>query len=168
MAVCSLALVLFYAFFYRPQAKRLATIQKELMTVINSVKEKEGKASLLPSARKKISELEEEFVVLQEKVPEEGNLTRVIHSLAKEAERLGITIVAIAPSGKSETRAKVKRFPIEIDVESSYWLLTSYLKSIENLPALFTIDDLVIEKRETLLPNLKVRLLVSSYALAKE
>ena len=167
MAVCSLALVLFYAVFYRPQAKRLATIQKELKTITNQLKEREGEASILPSVKEKVSELEEEFVSLQERVPEEENLPRVIQNLAKEAERLGITIVAIAPSGKSEIKSKVKRFPIEIDLESSYWLLAQYLKAIEDLPTTFTIDDLVIERREGLLPNLKVRLLVSSYSLAK-
>ena len=167
MVACGLALMLFYGFFYRPQSKRLGKLQEELKSITSGLKEKEAKALILPSVKEKVLELEDEFISLQERVPEEENLPRVIQTLAKEAEKLGITIVAIAPAGKSEVKSKVKRFPIEIDVESPYWLLASYLKAIEDLPALFTVDDLVIEKREGILPNLKVRLLVSSYSLAK-
>jgi len=169
MVVCSGLLIAFYAFFYQPQSKRLGKLQNELKTITNSLKESEAKTSMVSSVKKRGKELEKEFISLQEKVPEEENLPEVIQSLVNESKRLGITIVAIEPVGKSEKiGSKLRRFPVEIDIESPYQLLTSYLKSIEELPITFTIDDLVIEKKENLLPSLKIHLLMSSYALAKE
>ncbi|MFH1902892.1 MAG: type 4a pilus biogenesis protein PilO [Candidatus Omnitrophota bacterium] len=166
MFFCTLVLIFFYAFFYRPQAKRMERFQGELKDVTGNLKEAEGKSALLPSARKRISQLEEEFVFLQKKVPEEEDLPSAVQSLVKEAKRLGIIIVALAPSEKKEGKSELTSFSLKVELESSYQTLARYLKAIEELPRLFTVEDLMVEKSEEG-SNLRVQIMVNSYNLAK-
>ena len=166
MFLCTLALIFFYAFFYRPQAKRMERFQEELKKITGNLKEAEGKSALLPSVRKRISQLEEEFVFLQKKVPEEEDLPAAVQSLAKEAKRLGIIIVALAPSEKKEEKSELTSFSLKMELESSYQTLARYLEAIEELPLLVTVEDLVVEKPEEG-SNLRVQVLVNSYSLAK-
>ena len=60
-----------------------------------------------------------------------------------------------------------KRF-VRIDARCSYQVLGKFLDELHNLPVIVSISDLVLEGKKTILPQLKVELILTTYLTRKE
>jgi len=121
---------------------RYENFQKSLLS-----KEKLIKA--IPNPRKEIEEIREKIKDLEKKSIFQDKLPRIIQQLTKETRKLNIEIISIKPIEKSPFEEEnlplgVKKVYLEITLKTSYINLGHYLKAIEKLPIIFTIESLVV------------------------
>ena len=146
-------LVVFHLFVGRPifrlvdgEKSRYEDFQKSLLT-------KEELIKAIPNPNKEIREIKDKIKELEKKSISQEKLPKIIQQLTKESSRLNIEIISIRPVEeppfKEENLPKgVKKVYLEITLKTSYINLGNYLKAIEKLPIIFTIESLVVKRFE--------------------
>ncbi|OQX80845.1 MAG: hypothetical protein B6D56_04000 [Candidatus Omnitrophica bacterium 4484_70.1] len=153
-------------------------IKKDLQKTQEELAKKEKMIRKVPHPRKKIEEIREKMEDLRKKSVSHRELPRIIQQLTKKSSELGIEIISIKPI--EEVSFEEKKLPtgvskayIEVVFKASYKETGAYLKALEELPIIFTIEKLSIEKpsSEEILKEeenkLIVTLLISSYTIWK-
>jgi len=153
-------------------------IKKDLQKIQEELAKKEKMIRKVPHPRKKIEEIREKMEDLRKKSVSHRELPRIIQQLTKKSSELGIEIISIKPV--EEVSFEEKKLPtgvskayIEVVFKASYKETGAYLKALEELPIIFTIEKLSIEKpsSEEILKEeenkLIVTLLISSYTIWK-
>ncbi len=103
----------------------------------------------LPEIEEERKRLELKYQQLRKNLPDKGNIPDIIKHLTEELGKLDIKLTSLIPEIKEASRKeRVRETTIDIIMKSSYVTLGNYLGAIENLPLLFKVRDVVIEKAE--------------------
>ena len=163
-AVSAVVFVSFYMFFYQPKKKELLRQQEEIKTVSLEI---ERIARAIPGLRK----LEEEVSLAQKraflvrKIPSgEKSVQEFLRQLAAKASRLDLDVISLKSGEESESpneKSPYKKLAVVMNVQCPYRHLGSYLKGINDLPGLVTVNELEIVRDNRNLPKVKVKLALS-------
>lgn len=166
--VLGIFLCVMVVFFYTvilPQNETLNTLKRQYATDLEKLNLAKTEYLALPRIQEEIEQLKLEYELLGEKLPEKANIPEIIKQLIEELGKLDIKLTSLIPEIKEASKKeKVRETTIDIIIKASYVTLGNYLEAIENLPLLFKVRDVAIEKAEK--GNLlTVRLVLATYNL---
>lgn len=139
-----------------------------------------------PNPKKSMEEIQQAAEQLKAKAVSENELPKIIQQLTKKTSELGIDIISIKPTKninfKDESLPQgVSKAYIEVVLKSSYYTIGDYLKVLRELPIIFTVESLSLEKAKDMLDETEgnkkkkeydggkviANLLISSYTIWK-
>lgn len=126
--------------------------------------------------------IEKEIAKLDKKMPPEEEEIAILKQLTSIARSSGINKVYFKKLKKEQSRGRKiiqKRFrsrrgsgtsdveilPMEMEIHSSYRRLAQLLKKINQLSRLVTVENVLIQMEEKILPKLKITININSYYL---
>ena len=146
-------LIVFHLSVGRPIFKLVDKEKSRCEDFQKSLLAKEELIKAIPNPNKEIREIKGKIKELEKKSISQEKLPKIIQQLTKESSRLNIEIVSIRPVKESPFKEEnlpkgVKKVYLEITLKTSYINLGNYLKAIEKLPIIFTIESLVVKRFE--------------------
>ena len=165
LAIFLCVMVVFFYAVILPQNENLNSLKRQYATGLDKLNLAETQSLALPGIEQETKQLELEYELLRKKLPEKANIPEIIKQLTEELGKLDIKLTSLIPEIKEASKKeKVRETTIDITIKSSYVTLGNYLGAIENLPLLFKVRDIAIEKAE--MGNLlTVRLVLATYNL---
>lgn len=108
-----------------------------------------------PNPDKKFEEIKNKMKGLEKKATSGDALPAIIGDLTKISSELKVEIISIKPVKKVSFKEEklprgVSKNYVEVILKTEYKTLAEYFRMIEELPAIFTIESILIEKSETL------------------
>jgi Tfp pilus assembly protein PilO len=165
LAVLALCIWAFDHFYYTPQKKKISGLREEIKSAALRLKESQIFGREVEGVESGVSRLEKEFQMLTERTMKGEEFRVFLRHLARDSDRLQIKIVSMdlqeekitPPEGEKLTFPfQYKRVTAMMVLRSNYSALEAYVKEIEELPFLVTVDYLQIERNQETLPFLKV------------
>jgi len=166
LIMIAIAFWAFDRFYYTAQSRQISKLKEE-------VKAADLKLDQSPLITKGVKTVEAEVVQLERKLKELSERTlrgeefrAFLRHLAKESDSLQMKIISLTPEeeklplpeGKKGVPVQYKRITIQMILHATYPKLVTYLKDIQGLPFLVHVESLQIEKKEEVLPFLRVTL----------
>ena len=165
-------------FVFKPLNKEIK-LANEMQTKEDEMLELREK---FPNPKKKIKEIQEKMAELDRKSTTDEDLPEIIKHLTEKSSELKIEIISIKPSKDVsftdiDLPRGVSKSYIEMILKAQYKVLGEYLQALVDLPIIFTIEELTIEKpkgieddallaeRESSENKIIAKLLISSYTM---
>lgn len=165
-AISVVGFIFFYMFVYQPKEKQVLGLQGEIKTVVLEI---ERIAGAIPGLRK----LEEEVTREQKRVlgvrktmSGKQQVKELLRQLAGEASRLDMDVISLRSREELELPHKKSRYEglnIVMNIQCPYRHLCSYLKRLEELPGLITVDEIEIIRDNRIFPKVKAKLTLSAF-----
>ncbi len=154
--VTVLILSILFKFVYQREIRKIVTLKSQFTETSQELKY----ANIL--LQQKISKNTERE--LEERFARENEVNDILSFLTESAQASGIILGSIK---QRETARKefYEDIPIEIELSAEYGEILNYLDKIAAFPKLLQIDNLEIIRDETILPRLRVKLMVRTYVL---
>lgn len=163
-AVSAVVFMSFYMFFYQPKKKGVLRLQEEIKTVNLEI---ERIVRAIPGLRKLEEEVarEQKSASLVKRIPSnEKPVQELLRQLATEAFRLDMDVISLKSGEGSKSphgESPYKRLAVVMNIQCPYRHLGSYLKRINDLPGLVTVNELEIVRDNLTFPKVKVKLTLS-------
>lgn len=163
--IIAIAIWAFDRFYYTPQKKKITYLKAAIKTADLKMQEALIFTQGVETVEADVSRLEKELQEVTERTLKGEEFRTFLKNLGIESDRLQMKIVSLMlqeeklspPEGEQVTSAfKYKRVMVKMLLNSTYNSLGAYLKRIEELPFLVSVDNLQIERNEEILPSLKV------------
>lgn len=157
----------FDRFYYTPQKKKILELKEEIKAADLKLQEVLMFTQGVETTEAEVSRLEKELQEVTEKTLKGEEFRIFLKNLGIESDRLQMKIVSLTiqeeklspPEGEQATSAfKYKRVMVKMVLNSTYNSLGAYVKRLEELPFLVSVDNLQIERNEEVLPLLKVNM----------
>lgn len=168
-ALVLVALTIVFFFVWRHNAAELgrldgkiASKEAELARIEAESSNVKGLERAIEEAVKNLRLLEERHRAMNERLPSDGHISRLLSDLADSGH--GVRIVSIKPLAP-EDKGEVARLPFQISMESRFAQFGAYVERIENLPRLMVIDNITIEPKDDGSNTLHTNLFLSAYVL---
>lgn len=156
--VTVLILCMFFRLVYQREIRKIGTLRKQL---VKTSQELRRTHMLIQQKISKNTEIE-----LEEKFAAENEVNDILSFLTESAQESGIILGSIS---QRETARKKFYFYgnilIKIELYAEYEKILNYLGKIAASPKLLQMDNLEIIRDETILPRLRVKLMVRTYVL---
>ena len=153
-----LILGMLFKFAYQPQIRKIVALKGELVKISQQLRESRI-LSQQKTSKNSMTELRQKFAT-------ENEINGILSFLAKSAEEAAVTLNSI-----SQREAVKKKFymeiPVEIELIAGYRGILDCLGKIGKFPKLLRVANIEIMRDETILPKLRVKLLVKIYVLSK-
>lgn len=165
--ITAIAIWAFDRFYYTPQKKKIMELREEIKAADLKLQEALMFTQGVETAEAEVSRLEKGLQEVTERTLKGEEFRTFLKNLGIESDRLQMKIVSLTlqeeklspPERERVTSAfQYKRVMIKILLRSTYNSLWAYLKRIEELPFLVSVDNLQIERSEEVLPLLKVNM----------
>jgi Tfp pilus assembly protein PilN len=179
LLICFVAIALaiwaFDTFYYTPQSKKIAQLKEEVKAADLKLKESAIFMRSVETVETEVSRLEKELQGLSERTLKGKEFRAFLRHLAADSDRLQMKMISLIPSEeklptpegkKAASPLQYKRVRINLTLHSSFAALDAYLKEIEDLPFLVTVDTLQMERSEEISPYLKVTLGLSVHIIS--
>ena len=152
-AVEIVILMLLVIFLGGPLSKYSKSLKKEFDVKQKELKRDRELMRKVPNPQKEINKIREGMNELHKRAVSRKELPRIIQQLVKKSSELNIEIVSIKPiENVKETNTKlpqgVSKAYIKMIIKCPYQTLGDYLKALNSLPIIFTIEGIFIEKIE--------------------
>ena len=170
--VIAIAIWAFDFFYYTPQTRKIQGLKAEAKTADLKLKESLLVTVGVETLEAEVRRLEGELNRLSERTLKGEEIRTFLRHLARESDSLQIKVISLnpqeeklpLPEGKKEVSgSQYRRINIQMVLHSTYTKLGTYLKGIEELPFLISVDSLHVEKNEEVQPLLKVTMGLSMY-----
>jgi len=143
-----LAILGVFFLLYIPSSRTLARLRKEYKNINAEAALAQENIRQIPNPEKDIQALKARLEEAEHKFIHRDQLPRVIEQLFQKTSELGIEVISINPKEEPQINAQEKIF-IEVKMRCNFFGLGNYLESLENLPILFTVENLTIRKDES-------------------
>ncbi len=130
-------------------------LKEELNNKQRELEEDRRLVQLIPNPQKEIDKIRKGMDELQNRAVTKKELPKIIQQLINKSSELDIEIVSIKPRDDIEIEEEklpqgVSKAYIEMIIKCPYQTLGEYLKELNELPIIFTIESMYIEKIEEL------------------
>jgi Tfp pilus assembly protein PilO len=175
LAIIAIAVGAFDRFYYSPQKKIILNLKEQIKAADLKLKEYGQFTQGMETVEADVSRLEKELQGLSERMLRGEEFRALLRHLARDSDRLQMKIISLTPQeektslpeGDKETSApRYNRVAIQIVLQATYPSLGTFLKGIEDLPFLVTVDNFQIERNEETLPFLKATLGLSVHVIS--
>ena len=160
-AVFAVVFMSFYMFFYQPKKKELLRLEEEIKAVDLEIEKIARAISGLRRLEEEVAG-EQKSVSLVKRIPcGEKPVQELLRQLSEQASRLDMDVISLKSGEGSESpheESPYKSLTVVMNIQCSYRHLSSYLKRINDLPALVTVDELEIIRDNQIFPKVKAKL----------
>jgi hypothetical protein len=145
----------FDQFYYTPQQKRIMTLKEEIKAADLKLEDSVLYTQGMETVEAEVARLEKELQRLSDKMLRGEEFRAFLKHLGTESNRLQMKMISMTtkeekpsfPEGKKSTVPfQYRRVAIHMVLHSQFNGLRSYLKEIEDLPFLVTVDHLQVER----------------------
>ena len=171
----AIAIWAFDRFYYTPQKANISRLRAQVQMADRKLRESVIFATSVERLEAEVSRLEGEFQGLRERTLEGEEFRTFLKHLARQSDRLQMKIVSLVPQEAKIAASKEKReaatfhykkVSVHMVLHSTYGGLGTYLKRVEELPFLITVDRLQIEREEEIFPLLKATVGLGIYIIS--
>jgi len=148
-----LILVAIVFFVGRPLVRYSKQLKQELENKQKELEKDRQLIQAVPNPQREIEKIRKGMDELQSRAATKKELPKIIQQLINKSSELGIEIVSIKP--REDIEAEKEKLPqgvskayIEMIIKCPYRILGEYLKQLNELPIIFTIEGMYIEKIE--------------------
>jgi len=169
----SLVLSGLYMLMGRRLLKHSSELRNRLVEQSAEIEETKDLIKAIPNPDKEIATVEDKIRELRDRAVTKEQVPRIIQQLTRKSSELSINIISIRPLAADEDSTEklvqaVNKVYIEVVMSCPYPIMGDYLKALTELPILFTVENIVIEKKEDVVapkkaPEVLVNLLLSTY-----
>jgi len=136
-----------------PLSKYSKSLKKEFNNKQKRLERDRELIRKIPNPQKEIDKIRKGMNELHKRAVSKRELPRIIQQLVKKSSELNIEIVSIKPiENIKETNTKlpqgVSKAYVEMVIKCPYQTLGTYLKDLNSLPIIFTIEGIFIKKIE--------------------
>jgi len=173
-ALIAIAIWAFDRFYYTPQKEKIAALKEGVKAGDLKLKESALFTKGVETVEAEVSRLEKELQRLNERMLRGEEFRSFLRHLGKDSDRLQMKMISLTsqeekislPEGKKGTSPfQYKKVTIHMVLHSSFNALKTYLKGIEELHFLVTVDNLQVEKIGETIPLFKVTMGLSVYVV---
>lgn len=163
--VLAIVIWAFDYFYYTPQKKKISSLKEEIKYADLRLKESPIVDQGVENVGSEVSRLEKEIQMLTERKQRGKEFREFLKHLAVESNRLQMKIVSmdmkeekLSPPEKEKTNIpqQYSKVTVLMVLYSTYNAIDAYVKSIEGLPFIVSVDRLQVEKNDSNTPLLKV------------
>lgn len=161
----ALAIWIFDHFYYTPQKKKIHQLKEEIKSFDLRLKESPFFAQSINGIESEVADLEEKLKIIIDRTLKDKESRAFLKYLARDSSRLQMKLVSLdikeeklsQPAEEKTTSIfDYKRISALMVFNTTYSALKTYLKDIEELPFLVTVDNIQIEKNNEAPLPLKV------------
>lgn len=161
----AVAIFVFDRLYYTPQDHKIKRLKEEVKAADIKLKESLLFVKGVEAVEAEVARLESELKRLNEQTLKGEEFRAFLRHLAKESSSLQMKIISLVPQeeklslpgeNKVTYAFQYKKVTVQMVLHSTYTALGAYLKGVEELPFLVAVDYLQIERKEEILPFLKV------------
>ncbi|MBI5969275.1 MAG: hypothetical protein HY882_15625 [Deltaproteobacteria bacterium] len=170
----AIAIWAFDRFYYVPQKRKIMELEEQVRAADLKLNELFMYTKGVESAEAEVSRLEKELQGFKKRTLGGEEFRAFLRHLAKDSDRLQMKIVSLSPQeekssppeGKKVNSAvQYKRVTVQMVLSSTFSALGAYLRGIEELPFLVTLESLQVERNEKILPFLIVTMGLSVHII---
>ncbi len=174
LAVVAMVFWAFATFYYTPQSRKIRALREELKTAHLRMAESLQLTRGVETLEAEVLRQEEALKRLGERTLRGEEFRAFLRHLARESNSPQMKVVSLAPQEetflspegkKASSTSPYKKVAVQMVLHSTFPKLGAYLKGIENLPFLISVDNIQIEKNEEIQPLLKVSIGLSMYVI---
>jgi ATP-dependent Lon protease len=174
-ALIAVAIWAFDHFYYAPQSRRLSTLREEVNAADLKLKEFTLFTKGVEAAEAEVSRLEDELKKLNERMLRGEEFRTFLRHLGRDSDRLQMKMISLTSQEeklslpeekKAAPPAQYKKVTIQMVLHSTFSGLRTYLKGIEELPFLVTVDHVRVERMDERIPLLRVTMGLSVYVIS--
>ncbi len=172
--ILAVAIWAFDQFYYTPQKRKITTLMEEVRSADLKLKESALFAQGVETVEAEVTRLEKELERLSGKMLRGEEFRAFLKHLGSESDRLQMKMISMTtqeerPSSPEEKKSpsafQYRRVAIQMVLHSRFNALTTYLKEIEELPFLVTVDHLQVERMGERTSLLKVTMGLSVFVV---
>ena len=158
----AIAIWVFDHVYYTPQKKAILKLKEEVKASDLKLKESFIFVKSVETIEAEVLRMEKEFrAFLRHLAADSDRLRMNMISLTPQEEKIAL------PEGKKTTSPfQYRRVMVNLILHSTFTSVEAYLKGIEGLPFLVTVDHLQVERNEEMWPYLKVTLGLSVHIIS--
>jgi len=123
------------------------TQRSEIARIRAEIQAGEAMKAALARAQADLERIEEGLRALNERLPSDKQISRILSSISINGSGGGVRIVSIKPMQPEEMEGLI-RIPLQINAEGGFAATGDYIERIENLPRIITVDNFMIESKD--------------------
>lgn len=163
----ALAIWAFDHFYYTPQKKKMKLLKEEIRNAETRLQGSPFFAQSVNTIESEVTSLDKKLKVIIERILKDEESRAFLRYLARDSARLQMKLISLDiqeeklshnAEEKLTSPFHYKKITTLIVLNTTYSALKAYLKGIEELPFLVTVDHLQIEKNENISLPLKATL----------
>ena len=167
-----IAIWAFDRFYYAPQNQKILKFKEEIKAADQNKEQFLSLAKGVGTVEAEVARMEKELRELSGRTLKGEEFRAFLKHLARESDSLQMKVVSLTPQEEelsppkgreAPTTFRYKKVILRMGLHSTYTKLGIYLKEIEKLPFLVSVDGLQIERSDEVLPFLKVTMGLSMY-----
>jgi Tfp pilus assembly protein PilO len=164
-------------FYYAPQKKKIMNLNGEIQAATYKLKEADVFSKGVQTLEADVARLEKELQGFHQEILRGEEFRTFLKQLARDSVRLRMKMISLAPQEEKTSRSEGKQPPssphyrqvnVNLILHATYSALGDYLRGMEQLPFLVTLDYLKIERKEEIQPFLLVTLELGVRVLSLE
>jgi Tfp pilus assembly protein PilO len=148
----SLIFIALYFILGRNLLGRSESLKDKLTLQTKEINETKDLVKAIPNPEKEIASVEDKIKELRDKAVTKEQVPRIIQQLTRKSSDLNINIISIKPLTQAEDTSglaqAVNKVYIEVEMSCPYSAMGDYLKALTELPILFTVESINIQKKE--------------------
>ncbi len=147
LAVVVLISVIYWYFFWSPNAEELKSAQGRLGQDEIKIREYEAIATELPKFEREYKRLDKEFQLVTRKLPNDKEIPALIDGVYSEIAASNLESIIFAPKPQV-TKEIYAEIPIEMEVIGTYFNLADFFDRISRLPRIVNVRDLQLTRND--------------------
>ncbi len=176
LAILAVAIWAFDHFYYMPQKTKILQLKTEIAALDAKINQALAFRQGVETMQHEITRLEKETQVYRERLLRGNELRSFLKQLAQDSNQMAIKIVSLSPQetklpGEVEQKGKAgeyKKVAVQMVMWATYHSLESFLKNLERLPFLISLDYLKMERQGDKYPYLLITLEIGVQIYDKE
>ncbi len=154
-------------FYYTPQKKKIMNLKAEIQAAEYKLKESAVFRKGVTGLEQDLTRLEGELQGHHQRVLRGEEFRTFLKQLARDSARLQMKMISLSPQEekdspspeeKASSPLPYRRVAVHLVLHATLNALENYLRGIQELPFLVTLDHLQVERKEELLPYLVMTL----------
>ncbi|MFQ5586516.1 MAG: type 4a pilus biogenesis protein PilO, partial [Thermodesulfobacteriota bacterium] len=139
-------------------------MRKEVEGIRREIREIPRLEERLRKLDKNLRRIESRFMILQGRLPSKKQISGILKELTDVGPKSYLRFSSLRPL-HIEDKGEYLRLPFQISLDARYRSFGDYLRRIEGMPRVLTVDNVRLDTTKTTAPTLGVQLYVSAYML---
>ena len=136
-----------WKFYISSQQEQLKTLEAQEVTELETLEEKQARASNLEPLKLQMEEIEQSFGDLVRQLPDETEVAGLLIDISQTGLGAGLEFTLFRP-GNLQDAEYYRALPIEIEVTGNFHQFGEFVSGLVALPRIVTVHDMQISSAE--------------------
>ncbi len=136
-------LILFFRFPYSANQNKIRSLEEKRDSLKIKVQEAEQAKARLPELQARIAQLEAEWEIAKEMLPQEKEIPKLIQQISNSGTKAGVSFLLFKPGGPVP-KQNYSEIPVQIKIACGYHQLGKFLSNVGNLSRIVNVPSVRI------------------------